>query len=348
MSHTGYDGPWPLDAFRVWPVRQRVLRPHQSPDASRYPADDDALALHVGVFLRGGEEADTAEPRLGQAPRESDRGVAPPGDVVAGGSVFPGDGWRIRGMATDPAHQGRGLGTAVLRALVDGVAARGGGRLWCNARTTAAPFYEARGFEAEGGVFDLPPIGPHVVMARQVEDASLEAGFDLGGIRSLLERTPAVLDVWFRGMPPDRVELPEGPGLWSIRDLVGHLLHGEQDDWIVRVEHLLGPRADEPFRPFERSAMVRRFDGHSIEDLLDGFAAARRRALERLDALELGPEQLNRTGRHPTFGEVTLRQLLASWAAHDLSHLAQAARILAAPVAPYVGPWAEFIRIARR
>lgn len=321
MPASIYDGPWPLDPFRVWPLRRQVLRPHQPPAASEYPADADPLAFHVGVFLDG--------------------------ELVAVGSLFPEDGWRIRGMATSEAHRRQGLGTAVFEALVEGAAQRGGGRIWCNARTSAAPFYEARGMRADGGVFELPGLGPHRVMMREVEGAPVESGFDLARSRELLQRTPAVLDAWLRGLPREITEVPEGPGLWAIRDLIGHLLHGEEDDWIVRVEHVLGPRSHEPFEPFERCAMFRRFHGWSLDALLDALAARRGEAIERLDALGLRPTDLERTGRHPTFGTVTLGQLLASWVAHDLSHLAQAARILAAPIAPHVGPWARFIRIAR-
>jgi GNAT superfamily N-acetyltransferase len=316
-----YVGPWPIDPLRVRPLRQAVLRPAQPPQASVYPGDDDSLTLHTGIFLGN--------------------------DVVACGSLFAEDGWRIRGMATLEEHRGKGLGRQVLAALVGGASERGGGRVWCNVRTTSQGFYEANGFVGEGEVFPMEDLGPHRLMIRHVEAAPFERGFTLTRSRLVLERTPRVLDAWLRGVPAALAEGLEAPGLWSVRDLVGHLVHGEEDDWIVRVEHVMGPRAAEAFRPFERYAMVRRFAHRDLDWLLGRFLELRTDSLKRLDALGLSEDDLDRSGRHPEFGEVRLRELLAAWTAHDLSHLAQTARILAAPLAQDVGPWARFIRIVR-
>jgi hypothetical protein len=250
-------------------------------------------------------------------------------------------------MATFGEHRGNGLGRQVLAALVGGASERGGGRVWCNVRTTAQAFYEANGFVGEGEVFPMEDLGPHRLMIRHVEAAAFERGFTLTRSRLVLARTPRVLDAWLRGMSTVAANSLEAPGLWSVRDLVGHLVHGEEDDWIVRVEHVMGPRAAEAFRPFERFAMVRRFAHRDLDWLLDRFLELRTASLARLDALGLTEEDLDREGLHPVFGAVTLRQLLAAWTAHDLSHFAQAARILAAPFAGDVGPWARFIRIVR-
>lgn len=136
-------GPLPVPVEVVRPLRRAILRPHQPPEACHYPADDGAGTLHLAVW-RGGR-------------------------VVAVGSMFEEDGaWRLRGMATEPAFRGQGLGGAVVEAFAAEVARRGGGRLWCNARVDAALFYRRHGFTDEGEVFDLPPIGLHVRLARAV------------------------------------------------------------------------------------------------------------------------------------------------------------------------------------
>lgn len=132
-----------ISAAQTRPLRQKVLRPHQRPDEIVLPGDDDARALHAGVLADGA--------------------------LVAVGSVFPDPeapdaAWRVRGMATDPAWQGRGAGREVLDALLAHAWAQGGDRVWCNARTTAAGFYLKAGLRQVGDVFELPHIGPHVVM----------------------------------------------------------------------------------------------------------------------------------------------------------------------------------------
>lgn len=326
MTHPGApsaptSGPWPVDAFMVRPLRHAVLRPHQPEAEAVYPADDHPLTLHLAAF-------------------DGNR-------VVAAGSMFPEHGWRIRGMATAPEHRGKGHGGRVLEGLLRGAAERGGGRVWCNARTAVSGFYERHGFAVEGDPFEIEGLGPHVVMARTVEAAVPAGGFDLGDARLILGRTPAVLEAWVGDLPGSLVRTPEGPGLWSVHDVVGHLVHGESTDWIRRVEHVLGPENDRPFEPFERLAMRRLHGAEPTDALLERFAALRRWSLERLDALGVGTDALDREGVHPDFGPVTLRQLLAAWVGHDLTHVSQVARILAKGIASDVGPWAAYLRIVR-
>jgi GNAT superfamily N-acetyltransferase len=141
----------PVPAADVRPLRQTVLRPGQPPDASVYPGDDDVLTVHLGAYVDGrlvGITSLYAEPRPG--------------------APTPGPAWRLRGMASAAEVRGRGVGRALLEASVDHVAAAGGGELWCNARTPAAGFYAAAGFEVVSEPFEIPGIGPHVVMRRLV------------------------------------------------------------------------------------------------------------------------------------------------------------------------------------
>jgi hypothetical protein len=169
--------------------------------------------------------------------------------------------------------------------------------------------------------------------------------FELETAVALLARTPAVLDTWLRDLPDAWLRCNEGDATWCAKDVVGHLIHGEDDDWIPRARHVLAHGDAVPFAPFDRFAQDVRFAGRTLPSLLDEFAAKRRASLDALAALDLTPADLARPGRHPALGEVTLRQLLATWVAHDLTHVAQIARVMAKRYAIDVGPWREYLRI---
>ena len=147
---------WPISAEDCIALRHSVLRPNQDRDACRYPLDNAPGSHHIGYFNNAGQ-------------------------IIGIGSIFHEsppepknwDGWRIRGMAVDPAHQGQGAGVAILKALIayaeaQPIADGRSGLIWCNGRTSVEPFYCGQGFERVGEVFDLPPIGPHVVLQRRI------------------------------------------------------------------------------------------------------------------------------------------------------------------------------------
>lgn len=172
----------------------------------------------------------------------------------------------------------------------------------------------------------------------------MDARFDVAEARLLLARTPVVLSAWLSGLPDSWLDATEGGETWSPRIIVGHLIVGEETDWIPRARAILGPESGRRFAPFDRFAQFRR-PRVAIETDLAEFARSRARSLEELDALRLAPSDLDREGIHPAFGAVTLRQLLATWTAHDLSHLAQISRVLAKRFASAVGPWREYLPI---
>ena len=163
--------------------------------------------------------------------------------------------------------------------------------------------------------------------------------------RGFLAHTPGVLRGLLAELDPRWLDANEGPGTYSPRDVVGHLIHGEDTDWIPRIEHLLEHGERVPFTPFDREGMHGRFDGATIGELLAHFERRRSESLARLDALGLGPPDRARLGRHPEFGRVTLAQLVATWVVHDLSHLAQIARVLAKARADEIGPWRAYFRV---
>jgi hypothetical protein len=161
----------------------------------------------------------------------------------------------------------------------------------------------------------------------------------------VLRRTPAVLSALLSELPDRWTRADEGPGTWSPFDVVGHLIHGERTDWIPRVEHTLRHGDSVPFPPFDREAMFAASKGLSLAELLETFARVRAESLDRLSALRLTDADLERRGRHPEFGVVTMRQLLATWVAHDLGHINQIVRVMARQYQEPVGPWRAYLSI---
>lgn len=163
----------------------------------------------------------------------------------------------------------------------------------------------------------------------------------------LLARTPATLNAWLRELPASWTACTEGSETWSPYDVVGHLIHGERTDWIPRVEHLLEHGEALPFPVFDRFAQFEASHGKSLPELLDTFATLRDQSLRRLAQLNLSEAHLSRRGLHPSFGQVTLAQHLATWVTHDLDHLVQIARVMAHQYQEAVGPWRQYLRIVR-
>lgn len=162
---------------------------------------------------------------------------------------------------------------------------------------------------------------------------------------SLLSRTPAALNVLLRDLPEDWTQRNEGEKTWSAFDIVGHLIEGELTDWLPRARRLLEFGESKPFDRFDRFAQERTSQGKSLGELLDEFARLRSKNLDELRAMNLRPEDLGRRGRHPVLGVVTLSQLLATWPAHDLSHLHQLSRVMAHQYREAVGPWTKFLGV---
>jgi hypothetical protein len=163
----------------------------------------------------------------------------------------------------------------------------------------------------------------------------------------VLRRTPGVMRVLLADLPNAWTSATEGPGTWSPFDVVGHLIHGERTNWMPRVEHILRHGDAVSFPPFDREAMFAASKGRSLSELLDAFDQARAESLRRLDRLGLTDADLERRGRHPEFGVVTLRQQLSTWVAHDLGHLAQIVRVMARQYGDAVGPWRAYLSILR-
>ena len=169
--------------------------------------------------------------------------------------------------------------------------------------------------------------------------------FSLDEAIAVLACTPATLDALLRGLPNIWLRGNEGKDTWSAFDIVGHLVFGERTDWMPRVRIILENGESRPFDPFDRFAQLKESQDKSLEQLLDDFARLRRQNLAALQALNLQQEDLTRRGRHPALGVVTLSQLLATWAVHDLTHVHQLSRVMAHQYRDAVGPWSAFLGV---
>jgi hypothetical protein len=169
--------------------------------------------------------------------------------------------------------------------------------------------------------------------------------FELATGVSVLERTPHALRAMLEGLPEAWTDATEGPETWSPYIVVGHLIHGERTDWIPRAQIILAQGSNRRFTPYDRFAQFRESQGKSLSNLLDEFAKLRAENLATLAGWRLTDAQLSLEGEHPEFGPVTLRQLLATWVAHDLGHLVQVTRVMAKQYRDAVGPWRAYLSV---
>ena len=169
--------------------------------------------------------------------------------------------------------------------------------------------------------------------------------FDLAKSIEILERTPDVLIVMLQNIADDWTSNNEGLETWNVYDIIGHLIEGEKTDWIPRMEIVLSDKPDKTFEPFDRFAQFEVSKGKSLKELLEEFKGLRKKNLEHLFSKKLTTKDYEKKGIHPTFGEVTLSQLLSTWTVHDLNHIAQISRVMAKQYKVEVGPWIKFLKI---
>ncbi len=164
----------------------------------------------------------------------------------------------------------------------------------------------------------------------------------------ILERTPKILKEFLSQLSDDWIFCNEGDQTWSAFDILGHLIHGEKTDWITRLHIILNNSDNKIFEPFDRFAQFEKSKDKSLLDLLNEFMTLRNTNLTHLKSLSLTENQLSLKGIHPELGAVTLSQLLATWVAHDLGHIAQIARVMAKQYKTEVGPWGAYLPILNR
>ena len=172
--------------------------------------------------------------------------------------------------------------------------------------------------------------------------------FSLDKSIEILERTPLVISELTGNLSPDWTDNNEGGDTWNVFDVVGHLIHGDRTDWIPRAEIILSDRENKAFEPFDRFAQFEASKGKTLSQLLEEFKVVRASSIVRLRKLQITEHDLTRTGVHPTFGIVSLSQLLSTWVVHDLDHISQISRIMARQYKEQTGPWIEFLKILRQ
>jgi hypothetical protein len=172
--------------------------------------------------------------------------------------------------------------------------------------------------------------------------------FNLQKAIEIISRTPAVVETMLYNLSEEWIMNNEGDETWSPFDIVGHYIHGEKTDWIPRMEIILSDNDDKTFVPFDRFAQFNDSKGKTLAGLIDEFKQLRKENLKKLTSANLTEADLDKTGVHPHFGAVTLRQLLASWVVHDLAHINQLTRVMAKQYSDAVGPWKEYMGILNR
>lgn len=172
--------------------------------------------------------------------------------------------------------------------------------------------------------------------------------FDIAKSIEILSQTPVTLASMLSGLSEEWLHNNEGEHTWSPYDIVGHLVHGEKTDWIVRAKIILSSAEDKTFEPFDRFAQEHDSKGKTIQQLLAEFRFLRAKNLEELKTLYITENDFTKKGMHPELGGVNLKQLIATWTVHDLGHIAQIARVMAKQYSLEVGPWSAYLGILNR
>jgi hypothetical protein len=171
--------------------------------------------------------------------------------------------------------------------------------------------------------------------------------FNLDQAIALLSRTPQTLESLLGGLPSEWVLNNEGDSTWSPFDVVGHLIHGERTDWIPRIKTVLQLGESQAFEPFDRFAQFEESKGRSLEELLTTFKDLRSGSIQTLKEMNIGPDELAKVGKHPELGRVTVKELIATWVAHDLDHVVQISRTMAKQYREEVGPWRAYLSVLK-
>lgn len=164
----------------------------------------------------------------------------------------------------------------------------------------------------------------------------------------VLERTPNVLNVYLENLSDEWVLSNEGGESWSPFDVVGHLIHGEKKDWIPRLKLVLNDSENRTFEPYDRFAQFEESQGKTMKQLLSEFSELRLQNLEFFKSLNITESDFDKKAIHPSLGEVTLKNLLATWVAHDLGHINQISRVMAKQYKSEVGPWVEYLSVLNK
>ncbi|MEC2075802.1 DinB family protein [Metabacillus fastidiosus] len=172
--------------------------------------------------------------------------------------------------------------------------------------------------------------------------------FNMGEAIEILERTPRTLEYFLSGLSHGWLECNEGEGTWNALEVIEHLIEGEKNNWIPRLEIILQNDENKPFPPFDRYSHLNNETERTIEQKLQEFKTVRSANITKLKALIKYDSYFELTGLHPVLGQVKARELLSTWVAHDLTHTAQIVRVMAERYRMDVGPWKEYLGILKK
>ena len=172
--------------------------------------------------------------------------------------------------------------------------------------------------------------------------------FNLQKSIEILRNTSNALSALLENLSEDWTINNEGGETWSVFDVIGHLVYLEKNDWTIRIETILSDLDNKNFEPVDRFAQLEESKGKTLTQLLLEFKTLRELNIEKLMSLNLSPEDLDKTGIHPAFGEVKLKQLISTWTVHDLDHISQISRVMAKQYKEAVGPWFEYLKILKQ
>jgi GNAT superfamily N-acetyltransferase len=265
------------------------------------------------------------------------------GAVVGCGAIrrFSESACEMKRLYVMTGRRGEGVGRMIVGALIDRARSLGYRSMLLDtlpAMKSAQALYVSFGF-AETAPYRYNPMAGATYWKLDLMSKTLDQTI------ALLAKTPRTLDALLRDLPDGWTRTSEGDNTWSAYDIVGHLIHGERAEWMVRARMILEFGETRTFERFDRLAQERESQGKVLGQLLDEFARVRATNLDDLRALNLLPPDLEKRGRHPVFGAVTLGQLLATWAAHDLTHLHQISRVMAHQYRDAVGPWNVYLGV---
>lgn len=172
--------------------------------------------------------------------------------------------------------------------------------------------------------------------------------FTINNSIELLKRTPQTLHSLLYNVDENWSHKNEGGDTWSPFDVIGHLIHCDEYNWILRLEIMFSDSVIKNFEPFDRFAQLQKNKGKNINQLLDEFVKIRLASIEKLIALNITNEQLSKSAIHPELGSVAVSQLISTWVVHDLDHIAQISRVMAKQYKEDVGPWIKNLKILRQ
>jgi GNAT superfamily N-acetyltransferase len=327
-------------------VRKTTLESPESSEewaAARRIVEEYAASLRIDLSFQDFAHEIESLPQHYGAPGACFMLASRDGAVVGCGALrrFSESACEMKRLYVIPAYRGQGVGRTIAAALVDRARTLGYRSMLLDtlpAMSGAQALYASLGF-THSAPYRYNPVPGATYWRLDLMPDVLDQKI------AVLARTPRALDALLRDLPDEWTRTNEGGSTWSAYDILGHLIHGERANWMARARMILEFGETRTFDRFDRLAQERENQGRSLAQLLDEFAHVRSKNLVELRALNLQPEDLDRAGRHPSFGTVRLGQLLATWVAHDLTHLHQISRVMAHQYRDAVGPWSVYLGV---